>query len=158
MLALLVRFRFRAQVRIQLLDRLFDGNHLPRALHDFHQTPALLFGERARLFDAHHVADARAVVLVVRLELIRVLVRPLVNAVALQRLDGNDDRLLHLVADDLPQLLLAAVPALDRLIYRRLICRRVGGWGLFGPPFFPPCLLLGRWAPRAPLPPPAPFA
>src|SRR5437868_6280722 len=102
MLALLAR-----QVGSQILDDLFDRSYLHRALENLHQPPALVFAQRACLFDTHGVADARRVFLVVRLELGSVLVCSLVDAVTLQRLDGNDDSLLHLVAGDPPHLLLA---------------------------------------------------
>src|SRR6478672_3628070 len=73
---------------------------LPRLLHDLREPPALRLRERARLHDAHGVADAGRVLLVVRVELDRATDDLLVLGMALDHVDLDDDRLVALVGDD----------------------------------------------------------
>src|SRR5688500_10561612 len=74
---------------------------------DLDEAPALRRRQRARLLDEDGVAGPRLVVLVVGLELGAQADDALIERVALQALDGDDDRLVHLVADDASDLLLA---------------------------------------------------
>src|SRR5215469_14077468 len=101
------------QLRLELGDYLFDRLDLNGPLDYLHQPPALVFAERAGLFDADEVADASTVLLVMRLEFGGEFVASLVNAVSFERLDGDDNSLLHLVAGHTANLLLA-VPLLLR--------------------------------------------
>src|SRR5579883_3104994 len=71
-----------------------------RLLDDLGQAPVLRLRQRARLDDPHRVADARAVLLVVRVELHRAAHDLLVPRVALDHVDLDDDRLVALVGDD----------------------------------------------------------
>src|SRR5690348_10956845 len=59
------------------------------------EAPALGRRERPGLDDLHHVADLRLVLLVVRVELLRAADHLLVLRVRLDRLDADDDRLVH---------------------------------------------------------------
>src|SRR5260221_9176402 len=85
-----------------------DGHGLRGAIHDLDQTPALLLAQRARLLDAHDIADPGAIGLVMRLEARGLFVRTFVDRVTLEGLDGHDDGFLHLVAHPPPHFLLAA--------------------------------------------------
>src|SRR6266545_3589197 len=77
-------------------------------LHDLHEAPALRLRERSRLDDADDVADVRAVLLVVRVELRAAADDLLVARVRLDRVDLDDDRLVHRAGDDDAAALLAA--------------------------------------------------
>src|SRR5690348_76583 len=103
-----------ADVRVQLGHHLLDWLDLHGLAKNLDQPPALVFAEWARLLNAHSVADVGGVMLVMRLELGGVLVGALVERVALERLDGDDNRLLHLVAGNAADLLLAAAPLRGR--------------------------------------------
>src|SRR5262245_7854499 len=90
-----------------------DHRRLPgrllRLLHDLHETPALVLGDRPRLHEADRVADPALVLLVVHLEL-----RPAPHVASVlrvldQALDGHDDRLVHAIADHLAHAGLAAI-------------------------------------------------
>src|SRR5256885_9025669 len=74
------------------------GALLRRPLQDFLDHPALVPGERARLLDAHPVADLALVLLVVRHEAGAPLQVLAVKRVHHQPLDLDDRRLVHLVA------------------------------------------------------------
>src|SRR6185437_1019970 len=76
------------------------GPSLLRGLHDFGEAPVLRLRERTRLDDAHDVADLRGVLLVVRVELRRTPDDLLVARVRLDRVDLDDDRLVHRARDD----------------------------------------------------------
>src|SRR5213592_242247 len=80
---------------------------LPGLLHDLGEAPVLRLRERPRLDDADDVADARGVLLVVRVELARSADDLLVLRVQLGDVDLDDDRLLTLVGDDDAAALLA---------------------------------------------------
>src|SRR5580765_5367411 len=69
-----------------------------RPFDDFHEPPALVLRDRARLHEAHEVADLALVLLVVDLELAPPANVTAVRRVLHQALDGNDDGLLHAVA------------------------------------------------------------
>src|ERR1041384_960297 len=69
-------------------------------LDDLEYAPALLLGDRPRLGDAHQVAHAALVLLVVDLELGALLNRLAVQAMGLGRADLHDHGLVHLVCDD----------------------------------------------------------
>src|SRR4051794_1855854 len=86
---------------------LLDHQSLPRLLHDLREAPVLRLRERARLDDPDDVADARGVLLVVRVELARAADDLLVLRVQLGDVDLDDDRLLTLVGDDDAAALLA---------------------------------------------------
>ena len=96
-----------ASVGLGLLgdDRLAGA--LAGAGHDLDHAPALGGRQRPRLLDAHGVADARLVALVVRLELRGQADDALVERMAREALDRDDDRLVHLVGDDAADLGLA---------------------------------------------------
>src|SRR6266540_764795 len=81
---------------------------LLRGLHDLDEAPALRLRERSRLDDADDVADVRAVLLVVRVELRAAADDLLVARVRLDRVDLDDDRLVHRAGDDDAAALLAA--------------------------------------------------
>src|SRR5437762_1960318 len=68
-------------------------------LHYFDHAPALVLGDGTRLRDAHQVAHAALVLLVVGLETDPLLKRLLVERVRLQDGDLDDHRLVHLVRD-----------------------------------------------------------
>src|SRR6185295_13008468 len=69
-------------------------------LHDFCETPVLRLRERARLDDPDDVADLRLVLLVMRVELGRAAHDLQVLRVRLDRVDPDDDRLVHAARDD----------------------------------------------------------
>src|SRR5689334_14453156 len=69
-------------------------------LDDRDEAPTLGGGQRTGLHDLDPVADAALVVLVVRLQLDRATHDLAVQGVLHAVLDGHDDRLVHLVADD----------------------------------------------------------
>src|ERR1700693_492350 len=71
-----------------------------RLLQNFGDTPARLLGDRARLDDAHAVANSAHVLLVVHLEAPRMTDDLLVERVGLEDLHHHDHGLLHLVAHD----------------------------------------------------------
>src|SRR5712691_151162 len=73
---------------------------LLRLLHDLEDAPANLLGDGLRFGDAHEVADAALVLLVVDLELCAPLHRLAVEPVGFRRAHLDDDRLVHLVGDD----------------------------------------------------------
>src|SRR4051794_17329707 len=85
-------------------DRWGPTDHVTRSLlgllHDLDQTPPLGGRQRPGLHDLHTVADARDVVLVVRLQLARAPDDLAVEAVLHAVLDLDDDGLRHLVAHD----------------------------------------------------------
>src|SRR3954470_3137265 len=85
---------------------------LLRLLDDLHHAPALGRAERAGLHQEHPVTDATFVGLVVGLEPHRAAQDLAVERVLDAVLDGHDDGLVHLVADDEALADLAAV-ALD---------------------------------------------
>src|SRR4029077_17547035 len=76
---------------------------LPGLLHDLKHAPALLLRDRARFGDAHEVADAALVLLVVDLELGAVREGLAVQAVRAGRADLDDDGLFHPVRDHVAQ-------------------------------------------------------
>src|SRR5439155_19689990 len=105
---------------------------LPRLLHDLREAPVLHLRERARLDDAHGVAHAGRVLLVVRVELDRAADDLLVARVRLDHVDLDDDRLVAVVGhDDAAALLPAAALVVrllgprDRLARRRLLALRL---------------------------------
>src|SRR6185312_13473771 len=67
-----------------------------RPPHNLLQRPPLQLGQRTRLADAHHIAHARRVRLVMRIELAVGLHHTLILRVRLAHLDLDHDRLLHL--------------------------------------------------------------
>src|SRR3954463_8652510 len=69
-------------------------------LEDLYDAPALRRGQRPGLHEEDTVADTRGVLLVVRLELVRTADDLAVQRVLDTVLDGDDDGLVHLVADD----------------------------------------------------------
>src|SRR5881296_443556 len=69
-----------------------------RLLHHFHETPALVLRDRARLHEAHEIAHLALVLLVVDLELVPPANVTAVGGVLHQALDGDHDGLLHAVA------------------------------------------------------------
>src|SRR6476469_6929164 len=73
---------------------------LLRLLEDLHDAPARARAQRPGLHEEHPVAYAAGVLLVVGLELVRTTQRLLVERVLDPVLDGHDDGLVHLVADD----------------------------------------------------------
>src|SRR5437879_11363143 len=77
-----------------------DPLNLDRLPHDALQRPALAAALRARLDDLDDVARLRLVLLVVDHELRRAPLGLAVEPVPHLPLDGDDDALLHLVADD----------------------------------------------------------
>src|SRR4051795_9471572 len=79
-------------------------------LEDLDDAPALGGGQRAGLHEEHAVADAALVVLVVRLVLAGPAKDLAVHGVLDAILDGHDDGLVHLVADDQALAGLAGVP------------------------------------------------
>src|SRR5262249_28730957 len=111
---------------------LLNHRSLPRLLDDLGEAPILRPRERARLDDPDDVADARRVLLVVRVELAGAPDDLLVLGMDLDHVDLDDDRLLALVGDDDAAALLARgrgrvrlrgardAPALGRLLARRL--------------------------------------
>src|SRR6266516_1638259 len=84
------------------------GPSLLRDLEDLGQAPVLHLGERTRLDDADGVADLGLILLVVGVQLARPSDDLLVARVRLQRLDADDDRLVHRARDDDAAALLAA--------------------------------------------------
>src|SRR4051812_17830348 len=73
---------------------------LLRLLEDLDDAPPLACTQRPGLHQEDTVADAAGVLLVVGLELVGTPERLLVARVLDAVLDGHDDRLVHLVADD----------------------------------------------------------
>src|SRR6478609_9182351 len=71
-----------------------------RLLEDLDDAPALRRGQRPGLHEEDAVADAGAVLLVVSLQLVRAANDLAVHRVLEAVLDGDDDGLVHLVADD----------------------------------------------------------
>src|SRR5256885_441105 len=102
---------------------------LPGLLHDLKYAPALLLGDGARFGDAHEVAHAALVLLVVDLEPGALLHRLAVQAMSLGRADLDDDRLVHLVGDDGAQADLAPAARRDGRCLR-------GGVAHFAPSLF----------------------
>src|SRR5262249_58075975 len=84
-------------------------------LHDLEELPVLRLRQGARLDDADDVADVRAVLLVVRVELHAAADDLLVARVRLDRVDLHDDRLVHRVRDDDAAALLTAAALRLRL-------------------------------------------
>ena len=70
--------------------------------HDFDQFPSLGLAQRTRLADAHLVADAAGVLLVVSHVLLRLFDTLPVERMLRKTGDPDDDRLVHLVADHDP--------------------------------------------------------
>src|SRR6266516_3604320 len=91
------------------------GPSLLRDLEDLGQAPVLHLGERTRLDDADGVADLGLILLVVGVQLARPSDDLLVARVRLQRLDADDDRLVHRARDDDAAALLAAAAQRRRL-------------------------------------------
>src|ERR1700674_5815297 len=86
------------------LEACFLLDHsLPGFLHDLETPPALLLRVGARFGDAHEVADAALVLLVVDLELGAVLQGLAVEAVRAGGADLDDDGLVHPVRDHVAQ-------------------------------------------------------
>src|SRR5439155_14718406 len=87
-----------------------DGSSLAHQLlvraarHDLHHTPPLVARQWPALLDAHGVADAGIVLLVVRLELAREADDALVDGVPPKPLDAHHHRLVHLVGHHVPDL------------------------------------------------------
>src|SRR6478609_7908662 len=81
------------------LGRAPRGVVLLGLLEDLDDAPALRGRQRAGLLDPHAVADAALVLLVVGLQLARATQHLAVERVLHPVLDGDDDGLLHLVAD-----------------------------------------------------------
>src|SRR3972149_1708596 len=73
-----------------------------RLLEDLLHDPVLVFAERARLDDAHPVALARRVILIVHLEPARAANHLAVQWMALQTLDRHDGRLFYLFSGATP--------------------------------------------------------
>src|SRR3954447_12198365 len=96
---------------VSLGERVVRGPLLG-ALEDLDDPPALGRRQRAGLHDQHPVADAALVLLVVGLQLGRTPHDLAVERVLDAVLDGDDDGLVHLVADD-DTLAGLAGPALD---------------------------------------------
>src|SRR4029077_18425142 len=78
-----------------------------RNLDDLREAPALRLRERPRLDDANDVTDVRAVLLVVCVELDRAPDHLLVLRVRPDRVDLDDDRLVHRIGHDNAAALLA---------------------------------------------------
>src|ERR1700730_2322871 len=97
-----------------------------RLLQNFGDTPARLLGDRARLDDAHAVANSAHVLLVVGLEAPGMTDDRLVERVRLVALHHHDHGLLHLVAHDNAVTNLAARTRclLDRVTHRHSPRRR----------------------------------
>src|SRR5436309_2079375 len=76
------------------------SSHFRRLPHDPRERPALAPAERPRLHNRDGIARLRLVLLVVHHERRRAALRLAVQPVAHLPLDGDDDALLHLVADD----------------------------------------------------------
>src|ERR687896_1795882 len=105
---------------------------LLRLLDDLGEAPVLQLRERSRLDDADDVADLGRVGLVVRVELRRAADDLLVPPVRLDRVDLDDDRLVHRGRDDDATALLAAAALClrlgqpdDRLALGRLLLLRL---------------------------------
>src|SRR6478735_8411718 len=79
---------------------LLDHVRSLRLLEDLDDAPALRRGQRPGLHEEDAVADAGAVLLVVSLQLVRAANDLAVHRVLETVLDGDDDGLVHLVADD----------------------------------------------------------
>src|SRR5439155_5274704 len=97
-------------------------------LHDLDKPPVLGLRERSCLDDANDVADVRRVLRVVRVELDAVPDDLLVPGMRLDRVDLDDDRLVHRAGDDDASTLLSAPTlgfglrsARDRLALGRLL-------------------------------------
>src|SRR5205823_15035801 len=105
-----------------------DRSDRLRLRDDARHDPALAARQRPRLGDRHRVARLRLVAFVVRDELRRLPLALAVDAVAHLALDGDDDGLLHLVADHLAgHLLLDAHDAVSfsrRIVFTRARSRR----------------------------------
>src|SRR5919108_446375 len=82
-------------------------------LHDLEDAPALLLAHGPRLGDAHEVAHAGLVLLVVDLEAGALLHGLAVQAVGFGRTNLNNDRLVHLFGDNGAQADLAAAAGSD---------------------------------------------
>src|SRR5581483_9766683 len=100
-------------------------------LADLGGPPLLRLGRGRALADADDVADVRAVLLVVRMELDRAPDHLLVARVRAHRVDLDDDRLVHRVRHDdaaallaLAALVLGLLLAGDRLARGRTLARR----------------------------------
>src|SRR5881396_286186 len=80
---------------------IMESPGLPGAVHELHESPALVLRQRPGLHEADHVTDLALVLLVVDFEL---LPPPHVAAhggVLHQALDGHDHRLVHAIAHHL---------------------------------------------------------
>src|SRR3954470_6776828 len=86
------------------------------AVDDLDQPPPLVLRQRARLDDAHGVADLRRVLLVVGLQPLRARHHLAVDGVRHATLDRDHHRLLHLVTHHEPGARLARVPVGGRLV------------------------------------------
>src|SRR5215467_11299126 len=85
---------------LRMVSRWITTCSLLRLLEDVGDAPALLLRQRPRLDDAHAIANAAAVVLVVRLEMRATLDDLLVEGVRLLLAHQHDNCLRHAVADD----------------------------------------------------------
>src|SRR5580704_1585365 len=111
--------------RVSLAPGLLRGNaqtsvdvnfrYQRRLPHNVFQRPAFQFRQRPRLFDLHHVARMRFVLLVVRVELLPDRDHPLVHRMRLLARHLDHNRLLHLVRDD----------SADQFLMVRLACFRL---------------------------------
>src|SRR6185437_1215118 len=98
-----------------------------RAAHNLFKRPPLQLAQRPRLADAHHVADPRRVLLVVRVKLLRRPHDALVLRVRLAHLHRDHDGLLHLGRNHLTDFLVAPRCRCRRRRRRGclfLLCRR----------------------------------
>src|SRR5690606_14914835 len=89
----------RARVVGDSQSRLLLDHWLLRLLQNLHDAPALGRGQRTGLHQKNAVTDASGVLLVVRLELAGAADDLAVQRVLDPVLDGDDDGLVHLVAD-----------------------------------------------------------
>src|SRR5439155_21809618 len=95
------------------LSRVSCWTTLSRLLHDLEHAPALLLGDGTRLGDAHEVAHAALVLLVVDVEPGALLHRLAVQAMSLGLADLDDDRVVHHVGDNGAQADLAPAAGRD---------------------------------------------
>ena len=94
-----VAFRLNFQSGLRL-NHFFISSSLLRLFDDVDDAPSLILGDRAGLHDANGIADAAAVLFVMRLELAGAVDHLAVKGVTNLGLDGDDYRFFHLIADD----------------------------------------------------------